>query len=220
MRLEATHRRIASLDVRTLASLVEQDLSAIYADPDSPSWQEVRRRSEFIDREDRPPDVAYRKMRPTGYMQLGIVNLEVPASPWALPLPAGLPHGAALRHEFDRIAHACREYYGAGLLHLMVLAALAPGGSVPTHKDMGHNRAWKSFSHHLHVPLIGSEGCEFTIDAETFFLEAGGVYEIDNMRPHSTRNLSKAPRVNLMIDYCAEANLAARDAALAVDRDG
>lgn len=215
MRLEHSHLRIASLRVDTLAEIVRQDLGPLIDDLDSSLWREVRRRSEYIDCEERPPDIAYRKMRPTGYLQLGIVNAESPASPWALPLPAGLDRERELRAELECITEACRAHYGPGLLHLLVLAILAPGGSVPRHKDMGHNRDWKRFSHHLHVPLTEAELCEFSIGDETFFMQTGGVYEIDNMRPHSTRNLSSTCRVNVMIDYCAEANVALRDAALA-----
>jgi hypothetical protein len=157
-------------------------------------------------------------MRPTGYLQLGIVNLESPASPWALPLPAGLRYERALRAELDRVVDACRDHYGPGLLHLLVLAILAPGGRVPRHKDMGHNRDWKRFSHHLHLPVTAAESCEFSIGDETLFLDAGGLYEIDNMRPHSTRNLSDACRVNVMIDYCSASNLPLREAALAAGK--
>jgi Aspartyl/Asparaginyl beta-hydroxylase len=215
MRLYATHQCIARLDVGALAEMVALDLSPLYADPDSSAWAEVRRRSEYLGREDRPADVGYRKMRPAGYLQLGVVNLESPTSPWALPMPEALPHERELRAELDRVATVCRDHYGPGLLHLLVLAVLSPGGTVPRHVDMGHNRAWKKFSHHLHVPLIAADGCEFTIADEVFTLETGGVYEIDNMRPHSTRNLSDRHRVNVMIDYCSDQNLPLREAALA-----
>lgn len=211
--MDVTHARIATLDVAALTLLVTSELGALIDDPDSPPWHEVRRRSVFIDRDDRPPDIAYRKMRPTGYLQFGHVNQEVPASPWALPLPT-TPKGDALRAELDKVAEACRFHYGPGLLHLLVLAVLAPGGTVPRHKDMGHNRGWKRYSHHLHLPLIGAQHGEFTIDDETFVLEAGGLYEIDNLRPHSTQNLGRRCRVNVMIDYCPAANVALREASL------
>jgi hypothetical protein len=76
---------------------------------------------------------------------------------------------------------------------------------------MPHDINKKRYSHHLHVPLTQADTTEFTVGGETFRMEEGGVYEINNMVLHSVANYGANYRVNLMLDYCPAASLALRN---------
>jgi hypothetical protein len=204
-----THRLLERVDVAEAQAYVRTQLVPLYEGPERPAWSAVAERSRFIGTSDRPPDVGYRKMRPSGYVQLCLVNDEVPPSPWALAVPPAAAAAAAPLEE--RVRALCRLHFGAGELHFCVFAVLAPGGAIPTHRDMPHDVNKKRFSHHLHWPLLNAGDTEYTIAGETFRMEEGGLYEIDNMVPHATANRGDTYRVNLMIDW-TPAHLAAERA--------
>jgi hypothetical protein len=107
-------------------------------------------------------------------------------------------------------AELCHALYGAGELCFVGFAILGPGGVIPVHRDMPHDPKKKAFSHHLHAPITEAESCEFSIGDLTTTLERGGLYEIDNMRPHSATHRGSGYRVNLMLDFCPAANLEKR----------
>lgn len=209
MDLDANYRLIDRIDVSGLKGFVERTLSP-YFDHNCRAWEEVRERSRWIGRVDRPANVAFRRMRPVGYMQLCVLNDEDPFSPWALPLPDGI-----LNPELDdllaSIPSLLERHYGPGQLYFSVFAILAPGGSVPPHVDMPHDVNKKRYSHHLHIPLTASASTEFTVGEEAFVMDEGGVYEINNMRVHAVVNRGNDYRVNLMLDYCPSGSLARRN---------
>ena len=211
MRLDVPYRLVDRLDTGRLVAFVETRLAPLFA-PGAPAWEAVAARARFIGAAERPPDVGYRKMRPTGYLQLCVENDEVPPSPWALAIPADVAAAGELAALVAPAVELCRRAYGAGVLHFCVFAVLAPGGEVPRHRDMPHDLNKKAFSHHLHVPLTGQDGAELTVGDTTFRLAPGGAYEIDNLVPHAAANRGAQARVNLMLDWTPEANLARRAA--------
>jgi Aspartyl/Asparaginyl beta-hydroxylase len=210
MHIDVTHRLIDRIDTREVERVVLDRLAPLYEDPESVAWRAVRERCRFIGQQNRPADVGYRTMKPTGYLQFCLVNDEDPYSPWALPLPEGAAADLApFKAQIDAL---CEKHWGPGEVHLCVFAVLAPRGHVPTHRDLAHAPEKKAYSHHLHVPLLHTEGAAFTIGDETFRMEHGGVYEIDNTVRHSTLNHGEHPRVNVMIDYRARVDQPAASA--------
>jgi hypothetical protein len=211
MLLDVPYRRVADVDTRRLERVVER--LAVMHDPlTAPLWSAIAARMEFIGKDDRPADVGYRKMRPTGYVQLCIVNDEEPRSPWAVDVPQHVlsaEEQAAIVREYTEL---CTRLYGPGTLFFLVFAVLAPGGIIPMHKDMAHDQNKKLFSHHLHVPITGAADTEFTLKGTAVRFQVGGAYEIDNISPHGVVHHGAGFRVNLMLDYCPAADLHKRNA--------
>jgi len=208
MQLDVPMKRIADVDLRPLDRIVER-LRPLFG-PDGAVWPVVTARSEWIGKEDRPADVGFRKMRPTAYVQLCVVNDESPRSPWALDIPADVwsqTEQDAFAREQESLLH---RLYGAGVLCFAGFAVLGPGGLVPLHRDMVHDQAKKAFSHHLHAPITEADACDFVIGEATLVIELCALFEIDNMRPHSTIHRGSGYRVNLMLDFCPAANVEKR----------
>jgi hypothetical protein len=202
---------MGTVDASGLLQIVER-LAPLYDSPDAPLWAKVQDRCRYIGQAERPADVGFRKMVPTGYVQLCVLNDEVPLSPWAVTIPEDvLP-----RAEQERLAREYRELcarsYGEGTLFFLVFAVLAPGGLIPPHRDMPHDVNKKAHSHHLHIPLTGAADTEFTLRDEKVFFEPGELFEIDNMSTHAVVHRGSGYRVNLMLDYCPAQNLEKRNA--------
>lgn len=207
MRLDVPFKRVADIDVARLERTVEK-LAPLY---ERDVWPIVRERMQWIGKDERPTDVAYRKMTPTSYAQLCVVNDESPMSPWALSIPFDLMTEADQASFAEEWRATCARLYGPGVLCFAGFAILGPGGIIPEHKDMAHAQHKKAFSHHLHAPVLAPDECEFTWNGVKTKFEAGGLYEVDNMAPHSAIHTGTHVRVNLMLDYCPEANLAKRN---------
>jgi hypothetical protein len=209
MRLDVPVRRMADVDVQPLDRIVER-LRPLFDDEAAPVWQRVATRSEWLGKDERPADIGFRKMRPTHYVQLCVVNDEVPSSPWALDIPVEVWSRAEQLAFAAEQAERCRGLFGEGELCFAGFAILGPGGVIPRHRDMPHDHNKKAFSHHLHAPITEAEECEFTFGKTTLSLERGGLYEVDNMIRHSAIHRGSRPRVNLMLDYCPAARLEER----------
>lgn len=212
MLLDVPYRRMIDVDPRPLERIVEERLAVMYDPLGSPLWSAVAARMEFIGKDDRPADIGYRKMKPTGYVQLCIENDEAPRSPWAVDVPHDVLSAEEQRALGREYTELCARLYGPGTLFFLVFAVLAPGGNIPMHRDMPHDQNKKLFSHHLHVPITGAADTEFTLKDTVVRFEPGAAYEIDNISPHAVVHHGAGFRVNLMIDYCPAANLERRNA--------
>jgi aspartyl/asparaginyl beta-hydroxylase (cupin superfamily) len=84
-----------------------------------------------------------------------------------------------------------------GKVAKLMLAELAPGGSVAEHVDAG---AALTCVHRCHVPVVSNEDVDFIVDGERFNLKPGIAYEFDNTRKHGVHNRSETPRVHLICD--------------------
>ena len=204
MNIDANFKLMERIDVSQLEQFVQEVLRPHYAGDDSLLWELVRDRSRYIGLPDRPGDIAFRKMRPSSYMQLCVLNEESPFSPWALPMPVALERHDVLKSLIHEMSAVCCRHYGTGSLNFCVFAILGPKGEIPPHRDMPHDINKKRYSHHLHIPLTQADTTVFTVGGEVFRMEQGGVYEINNMRVHSVSNGGDGYRVNLMLDYCCE----------------
>jgi len=209
--LDVPYRRMGSVDTSGLLGVVER-IASLYDSPEAPLWATVRERCRYIGQAERPADVGFRKMVPTGYVQLCLLNDEVPLSPWAMTIPEDvLPR--AEQEQLAREYHdLCARLYGDGTLFFLVFAVLAPEGVIPPHRDMPHDVNKKAHSHHLHIPLTGAADTEFTLREQKVVFEPGELYEIDNMSTHGVVHRGSGYRVNLMLDYCPAQNLEKRNA--------
>jgi hypothetical protein len=208
--LDVPYRRVADVDTTRLEQLAKR-LGPLFEPEDAPLWTVVRERSRYIGQTERPADVGFRKMHPTGYVQLCVVNDEDPFSPWAVRIPHDVLSATEQKELAEEYAAFCRRLYGEGTLYFLVFAVLAPGGTIPSHRDMPHDPNKKAFSHHLHIPVTAAPDTEFVLRDQKVVLEAGAAYEIDNMSPHSVINRGTTHRVNVMLDYCPADKLAVRN---------
>lgn len=76
------------------------------------------------------------------------------------------------------------------------LAELPPGQIIEPHTDVGI----LNLIHRLHVPIVTHPGVKFIIAGQSFFLEEGKLYDLNNAVEHSVENRSDVMRVHLMID--------------------
>ena len=86
------------------------------------------------------------------------------------------------------------------------VAELPPGEVIEPHRDVGI----LTRVHRLHVPLVTHKGVKFIIQRQTFFLEEGRLYDLNNAVVHSVVNESDVMRVHLLIDLMPHAVARAR----------
>lgn len=197
---------MADIELEALDRAVER-LRPLFDGAAAPVWPLVAERSRWIGMHERPADIGFRRMRPTAYVQLCVLNDELPHSPWALDIPEHVWSADEQRSFAATVHEQLERLYGEGELVFAVFAVLGPGGLIPRHRDMVHDTNKKAFSHHLHAPITEADGCEFTFGTKQMTFERGGLYEVDNMRPHSAIHRGAGYRVNLLLDYCPVENL-------------
>jgi len=76
------------------------------------------------------------------------------------------------------------------------LAELPPGCKIPPHRDQNV----LAIMHRLHVPIVTHHDVIFMIDGDSYHLDAGILYELNNCVPHAVDNNSNVLRVHLLID--------------------
>jgi hypothetical protein len=76
------------------------------------------------------------------------------------------------------------------------LAELPPGQIIRPHRDT----KILSLIHRLHVPIVTHPDVVFTIAGQTYRLEEGNLYDLNNAVIHSVENRSDVLRVHLMVD--------------------
>lgn len=92
-----------------------------------------------------------------------------------------------------------RYGYARGMYPRVMLARLAPGGVISEHTDNGPAARGP---HKIHVPLLTNPGVQFYIEPNTYHLEAGQAYEVNNLVRHAVRNDGETPRIHLIFEYC------------------
>lgn len=203
--------KIAEYDSTLLIHWVQNELIPKFCHSNAQEWSDVQKNTQLIGKENTDSSFAFRKMQPSNYLQLYLINDEIPSAPWALPLTNSLKSQPIIQEEIKKINQLCRECYGPGELGFLGFAILGPHGQIPLHRDMGHDMFKKLFSHHLHLPLTEVHNSLFTIKEQSFKFSPNFVYEINNILPHSVLNESDQYRINLMIDYCPQSNLWMRE---------
>ena len=91
-----------------------------------------------------------------------------------------------------------RWYPPGGRIIRAMIARMPPGARIDPHHD-----AHPSFAcgHRIHVPIDTNPRVRFTVDGRPFNLQAGRVYEINNLKVHSVINKGATDRTHLIFDY-------------------
>ena len=76
------------------------------------------------------------------------------------------------------------------------LAELPPGAIISPHRDLGI----LTLVHRLHAPIVTHKAVKFIISGQSFFLEEGKLYDLNNVVVHSVENASDVMRIHLLVD--------------------
>ena len=97
------------------------------------------------------------------------------------------------------IVEAVRPYgYARGVSPRVMLARMAPGGTISPHRDQNPAAKWP---HKIHVPLQTSDQVTFWIDGKAYFLPEGEAVEVNNMAVHAVENRGSMDRIHLIFEY-------------------
>lgn len=91
-----------------------------------------------------------------------------------------------------------RWYPAGGRIIRAMVAKLPPGCRIDPHRDRH-----PSFScgHRIHVPIATNTKVRFSVDGRPYTLQAGQVYEINNIKVHSVINRGSDDRIHFIFDY-------------------
>ena len=88
--------------------------------------------------------------------------------------------------------------YEKGEVKAVMLAKLKAGQGIDNHID---GLAESYFLHKIHIPLKTNDQVKFFIKPNTYFLEEGIAYEVNNILPHYVVNEGKEDRIHLIFEY-------------------
>jgi len=88
--------------------------------------------------------------------------------------------------------------YSGGRTARVMLAKLKAGAEIGRHIDQSPSAA---VPHKIHVPIRTSPEVEFWERNDTYHLERGWAYEVNNRIPHGGCNPTSQDRVHLIFDY-------------------
>ncbi len=99
----------------------------------------------------------------------------------------------------EPVIRSVSDYYtGDGYVVRALLVRLKPRGVIPPHIDTGHSLL---NCRRIHIPVLSTEGVEFTVGGERRVMKEGELWEINNAREHSVVNRGDKERVHLIIDW-------------------
>lgn len=96
----------------------------------------------------------------------------------------------------NRIIRLAEDIIGGTAVHA-VIGKMEGNTFIKPHVDSGYKF---QVSHRIHAPIITNESVIFNVNGIDYHLEAGSLYDIDNMVPHGVVNLSNERRMHLIID--------------------
>lgn len=88
--------------------------------------------------------------------------------------------------------------YAKGAHPRIMLAKLSAQSEIGRHKD-GAPAA--QFPHKIHVPLFTNPECFFVVGGQSFHMEVGKAYEVNNNDIHSAVNGGDTDRIHLIFEY-------------------
>ena len=90
--------------------------------------------------------------------------------------------------------------FGSGDFHRVLIARLKPQSQVNPHNDQG---APLMKGRRTHIPLVTNKDVSFQVgkDLESFYLEAGSIYELNNAKKHAVDNPTDEYRTHLIVDW-------------------
>ncbi len=114
-----------------------------------------------------------------------------------------LPIWNEWRERIEPLMRKATEPYGytRGAYPRIMLARMAPGGVIHPHVDANRSAAWP---HKIHIPIQTNPGVEFYVEPNTYHLEEGQAYEVNNRGPHAVKNNGAEPRIHLIFEYFDE----------------
>jgi hypothetical protein len=106
--------------------------------------------------------------------------------------------------DFDKVLEDLKPIYekefGKGDFHRVLITRLKPKSSIAVHSDQG---TALMMGRRTHIPLVTNKDIIFKSgkDLESFHLEVGKVYELNNAKKHAVSNPTDEHRVHLIIDW-------------------
>lgn len=93
-----------------------------------------------------------------------------------------------------------KETYGYQRIRYksLMLVKLLANQSISEHIDEAGSY---DTCHRVHIPVITSEQCVFTVNGTEFHMGVGEIVEIDNLKPHSVVN-NGGDRIHIIFDIC------------------
>jgi len=97
------------------------------------------------------------------------------------------------------LREAVRPYaYANGDFPRIMLARMAPGGTIQPHTDNSPAATWP---HKIHIPIRTNPGVKFFIDPDVFHFREGQAVEVNNLGLHAVRNDGDSDRIHLIFEY-------------------
>ena len=97
------------------------------------------------------------------------------------------------------LAAATADYgYRNGAYPRVMLARMAPGGTIHPHRDTNPAAKWP---HKIHVPLVTNEQVTFYVDGTGYHFGEGEAVEVNNMGAHAVENRGSSDRIHLIFEY-------------------
>lgn len=112
------------------------------------------------------------------------------------------PHYEEYKEELDRIHTYLDEIEGPAKMVTSILVNLKSGRKIPEHIDKPD---FQFFLHtkRYHIPLITHPDVKFNHSGESWHLEKGKIYELNNIvGVHGVKNNSPIDRIHILTDRC------------------
>jgi hypothetical protein len=169
--------------IRLLGDYPIDALAALIPDTDDPVWDVRADRQRRFEVHTRTRSIVFVLGRPAPGMT-------------TLPVPERLDYApAALAQSVRACGETMLRHFPGGRIQRLLLAELPPMSGIPPHKDGGMAM---SETYRCHAPVLTHPDVAFMIDDRDYYLKAGCIYVIDNMRRHGVENRSSMRRVHLI----------------------
>jgi hypothetical protein len=169
--------------IRLLGDYPIDALAALMPAADDPVWDVWADRQRRFKVHTQTRSIVFALGRPTPGMTALPVAERVEYAPAALGAAVWACGETMLRH------------FPGGRIQRLLLAELAPMSGVSPHKDGGMAM---TETYRCHAPVLTHPDVAFMIDDRDYYLEAGRIYVVDNMRRHGVENRSSMRRVHLI----------------------
>ena len=111
-------------------------------------------------------------------------------------------HYEAYKEEIDRIYAYLDEIEGPAKMVTGFLVNLPSGAKIPDHVDKPDFKIFQRTKRY-HIPLITHPDVQFRHSGETWHLEKGKIYELNNIvGAHGVKNASPIDRIHILTDRC------------------
>lgn len=107
---------------------------------------------------------------------------------------------APLQRIFKHLVVLLQETYPEfeGEFKRALLNRVRAGGKIREHIDTGYHA---ENTHRIHLCMFTNPLSHMTIDGHMFRMEIGGIYEVNNIKPHQVVNKGETSRTHLIVDW-------------------